>query len=101
MTLPIKTVFAPPSISGTTNMPIAGIKVRIVPAIIPGTLRGNVTLRNAIQGGAPRSAAASRSEFSIFSRDVYNGNTINGKNSYTIPIITAVGVYNRLIGSRV
>ena len=37
---------------------------------MPGTLKGSVICRKTFQGGAPKSAAASRMEFSIFSSEV-------------------------------
>ncbi len=66
--LPIMSVSEPPSRSGITNSPTAGMKTRKQPAMTPGSDRGNVTCQNAFHGGQPRSSAASISEGLIFSR---------------------------------
>src|SRR5690606_22067963 len=66
-TLPIISVSGPPRRSGTTNSPAAGMKTRREPARMPGRESGSVTEKNARRGGAPRSAAASRSVASSFS----------------------------------
>ncbi len=51
-----------------TNSPTAGMNTSIEPAMMPGIDSGNVTLRNALNGVAPRSTAASSSVLSCFSR---------------------------------
>ena len=61
MTFPTRAAFEPPMTSGITNIPREEIKTSIVPAAIPGIVRGSVILRNALKGEAPRSAAASKS----------------------------------------
>src|SRR6516165_6837009 len=58
-TLPIINVSGPPSRSGMTNSPMAGINTRSEPAAIPGKVSGKITPRKTDRGGAPRSAAAS------------------------------------------
>ena len=67
--------------SETTKVPITGIKVRMVPATRPGRERGSVTRKKVRKGRAPRSAAASKSDGSIFSSDVKMGRIMKGRNS--------------------
>src|SRR3954470_22208213 len=76
---PIIAVEDEPSKSGMTNSPTIGIKQSSVPATMPGSDSGTVTSKNVRQGGAPRSAAASSSVFSIFSSAANSGSTMNGK----------------------
>src|SRR3546814_3881313 len=57
--LPIIRVSDPPSRSGMTNSPTAGMKTRKQPAMMPGSDSGTVTNQNAFMGRQPRSAAAS------------------------------------------
>src|SRR5262249_25345758 len=66
-TLPIISVSGPPSSSGITNSPTAGMNTSREPAAIPGEESGKVTERKARQGRAPRSAAASSRIQSSFS----------------------------------
>ena len=78
-TLPIIRTLPPPSKSGITYSPVAGINTSSEPAIIPGIVQGKVTVRKVANGFAPKSDAASskvRSSFSIFA---YSGSIINGK----------------------
>src|SRR5215203_2921371 len=56
---PTITVRAPPSRFGMTNSPADGMKTRMLPAITPGMLRGNVTRQKVSHRLAPRSWAAS------------------------------------------
>src|SRR5205085_1746127 len=56
---PIIDVLDEPSRSGMTNSPVIGMKQSSVPAMMPGSDSGTVTVKNARQGGQPRSAAAS------------------------------------------
>ena len=51
-----------------TNSPTIGMKQSSAPATTPGSDSGTVTSQNAFQRGQPRSAAASSSVSSIFSR---------------------------------
>ena len=67
MVLPIISVPEPPSRSGMTNSPVAGMKTRKQPAMTPGSDSGKVIFQKACSGGQPRSAAASSSDSSIFS----------------------------------
>ncbi|CNT63464.1 Uncharacterised protein [Salmonella enterica subsp. enterica serovar Bovismorbificans] len=52
----------PPSSSGITNSPTAGIKTSIEPAMIPPLVSGTMMLKNVFSGRAPRSSDASTSE---------------------------------------
>ncbi len=54
-TRPIISVFGPPSISGITNSPTAGIITSMQPATMPGRDIGKVMVANAFHGRAPRS----------------------------------------------
>ena len=56
---PIINVSEPPSRSGITNSPMAGMKTSRHPANIPGADSGTVIRQKAAVGEAPRSAAAS------------------------------------------
>ncbi len=58
-TLPIIRLSGPPSRSGITNSPTAGMKTSMLPATMPGQESGSVTRRKARKGRQPRSAAAS------------------------------------------
>ena len=51
-----------------TNSPTIGMKQSSAPATMPGSDSGTVTSQNAFHRGQPRSAAASSSVSSIFSR---------------------------------
>src|SRR5262249_40899369 len=53
-TLPIISVLVPPSRSGITNSPTAGMNTSRQPAMIPGRESGSVTVKNAAAGFAPR-----------------------------------------------
>ncbi len=64
---PIISVSDPPSRSGMTNSPTAGMKHNSEPAMMPGMASGTVMVQNVRQGGEPRSSAASISVSSIFS----------------------------------
>ena len=59
--LPIISVSEPPSRSGMTNSPTAGMKTSRQPAMTPGSDSGKVIFQKALIGGQPRSAAASSS----------------------------------------
>ena len=65
---PIISASEPPSRSGMTNSPAIGMKHNSAPAKMPDADSGTVISQNAFQRGAPRSAAASSSDSSIFSR---------------------------------
>ena len=78
-TLPIISVPGSPSSAGITNSPTAGMNTSRQPAMIPGIDSGSVTLRNDSHGRLPRSAAASSSVRSIFSRFAYRGRIMNGR----------------------
>src|SRR5262249_22274556 len=78
-TLPIIKVSGPPSRSGITNSPTAGMSTRSEPAAIPGNDNGRVTPRNARNGRAPRSAAASMRLLSSADKLPYRGRTMNGR----------------------
>ncbi|MCY1463310.1 hypothetical protein D9M71_811860 [compost metagenome] len=54
-TRPIISVSGPPSISGITNSPTAGIITSMQPAMMPVRDSGSVMRRNACHGLAPRS----------------------------------------------
>src|SRR5690606_1310022 len=60
-TRPMSWASGPPSSSGITNSPTAGMNTSISPARMPGSDNGRVTARKARQGRAPRSSAASSS----------------------------------------
>lgn len=55
MTRPIISVLAPPSISGMTYSPTAGMNTSMAPAITPCRDSGTVICQNACHGLAPRS----------------------------------------------
>lgn len=55
ITRPIISVLAPPSISGITYSPTAGMNTSMAPAITPWRDIGTVICQNACQGLAPRS----------------------------------------------
>src|SRR5262249_21044798 len=78
-----------------------GTKTRIAPARIPGAHSGIVTRHSATSGFAPRSAAASSKLLSSRSSVAYKGSTMNGKNPYTSPRITAPSLYSIGSGSRI
>ena len=63
-------ILAPPSKSGITNSPIAGIKTRIIPVITPGNDKGNIICQNIEKGLAQRSAAASITLWFIFIKEL-------------------------------
>src|ERR1700732_4718954 len=67
MVCPIIGACEPPSKSGMTNSPTAGMKHSSAPASTPGADSGNVTSQNTLLRGQPRSAAASSSDSSSFS----------------------------------
>ncbi|MNF16018.1 hypothetical protein D3C80_2188660 [compost metagenome] len=52
----------PPSSSGITNSPTAGINTSIEPAIMPPRVSGTITLKKVFNGLAPRSSEASTNE---------------------------------------
>src|SRR5690606_14610647 len=62
--LPIISVSEPPSRSGITNSPVAGMNTRKQPASTPGSDSGKVICQKARKGRLPRSAAASSSVWS-------------------------------------
>ena len=78
-TLPIMSMPGSPSSEGMTNSPTAGMNTSMQPATMPGIDSGSVILRNAFHGRQPRSAAASSSVRSIFSRFEYSGRIMNGR----------------------
>ena len=79
ITRPIISASAPPSSSGITYSPTAGMNTSRLPAMIPFFDSGNVIRVNATHGLAPRSYAASSSVRSIFTRCAYSGITMNGR----------------------
>ncbi|MNS38005.1 hypothetical protein D3C72_702410 [compost metagenome] len=79
MTRPIISVLAPPSISGMTYSPTAGMNTSMAPAITPWRDSGTVICQNACQGLAPRSYAASSRRRSIFTSVAYSGRMKNGR----------------------
>ena len=58
----------PPSSSGITYSPTAGMNTSASPATMPGNDNGKVMVRNTVHGLAPRSAAASSSAGSMRDR---------------------------------
>ena len=78
-TLAIVVVLAPPSRSGVTKSPIAGMNVRIAAAMIPGIVSGSVTWRNACRPLAYRSRAAPTRAGSSRSIETYSGRIANGR----------------------
>ena len=76
---PTINVSDPPSRSGMTNSPSAGMNTSAEPAAMAGAMTGAVTRKNACHGRAPRSAAASSRLPSNFSRLANSGSTMNGK----------------------
>ncbi len=78
-TLPIISMPGSPSSDGITNSPTAGMNTSMQPATMPGFDSGRVILRKACQGLQPRSAAASSSVRSSFSRLAYSGRIMNGR----------------------
>ena len=79
-TLAMVVVSAPPSRSGVTKSPMAGMNVRIDAATMPGIVNGRVTLRNAWRPLAYRSRAAGTRAASSRSMDTYSGRIANGRN---------------------
>ncbi|KVF63498.1 hypothetical protein WJ15_13390 [Burkholderia cepacia] len=79
ITRPSISVFAPPSSSGITYSPTAGMSTSRLPATMPLRDNGSVMRQNADHGVAPRSFAASSSVRSIFTRCAYSGITMNGR----------------------
>ncbi|MCY1372102.1 hypothetical protein D9M69_592850 [compost metagenome] len=79
MTRPIMSVLAPPSISGITYSPTAGMNTSMAPAITPCRDNGTVIRQKACQGLAPRSYAASSRRRSIFTSVAYRGRMKNGR----------------------
>ncbi|SVK54837.1 Uncharacterised protein [Acinetobacter baumannii] len=61
-TRPIMMLSGPPSSSGITNSPTAGMNTSIEPAMIPPRVSGTITLKKVFSGRAPRSSDASTSE---------------------------------------
>src|ERR1700691_3822525 len=78
-TRPIMRLSGPPNNVGMTNSPMAGMNTSIEPAMMPGIDSGRVTSMKVRQGGVPKSAAASSSEWSSFSSVANSGSTMNGK----------------------
>ena len=78
-------LLAPPKRSGVIKAPKEGMKTKITPAQMPDRLSGTSTLKKVFQGEQPKSADASKSDFSIFSRTVYSGRIIKGSSPYTRP----------------
>ena len=68
------------------------MKVSSVPATTPGSDSGKVTLRKTVAGVAYRSRAASCSDGSTRSRELYSGRIMNGRKLYVSPHTTARGV---------
>src|SRR3954447_12966929 len=67
------------------------MNVSRVPATTPGSESGQVILRKVVHAEAYRSAPASSSRRSIFSRLAYSGSVMNGRKLYVKPEITANG----------
>lgn len=61
-TRPIMMLSGPPSSSGITNSPTAGINTSMEPAIMPPLVSGTITWKKVFSGRAPRSSEASTSE---------------------------------------
>ncbi len=80
---------APPSRSGTTNMPMAGMKVSVMPTERPGTVCGQMACQKMRAGPAYRSFAASTSAQSSFSTLAYSGMATKGRKVATMPRYTA------------
>ena len=80
MTLAIVIVWTPPSRSGVTKSPIAGMKVSRAAAMMPGIVRGRVTCLKAARPFAYRSRAAATSAGSRRSIETYRGRIANGRN---------------------
>src|SRR4029078_11965521 len=74
---PIISAFEPPSRSGMTNSPAIGMKHNSTPAKMPDADSGMVINQNALHRGAPRSAAASSSDSSFFSRLAESGRNMH------------------------
>ena len=66
--LPMKNTLPPPSSAGIRYSPISRMNTSIEPVATPGSESGSVTCRKVRQGVAPRSADASSSRRSSFSR---------------------------------
>ena len=65
MMVPMKVPSLPPRILGSIKDPTTGIKIRTLPAAIPGNERGTINLINIIILLAPNTLAASMMESSI------------------------------------
>ena len=66
----------PPIITGVRYTPIDKIKTSVQPAMIPGRLKGRVTLKKILKGLAPKLAAASSNELFIELNAANKGKTI-------------------------
>ena len=97
-TRPIMIWSVRPRSVGMTYSPTAGMNTRSDPATMPAKDCGSVTRTNARNGRAPRSAAASSSVPSCFSRLAYSGRIMNGRYEYTIPMYTAKSVCSSASG---
>ncbi|MPN62440.1 hypothetical protein SDC9_210188 [bioreactor metagenome] len=85
--------------SGITNVVAVGNKTIVTPDKTPGIDKGNIILENTCFGLAPKSRADSIYDLSIFINVVYIGIIINGKYTYTIPIIAAKSYAKKSIAS--
>ena len=101
ITFPIIRLSGPPRNSGIIKFPRVGMKVKTIPATIPGTQYGNVIFQNVCRGLAPRSREASRSEKSIRSREEKIGKIMNGKFQYTNPTYIPNELFMSLSGSSI
>jgi hypothetical protein len=78
-TRPIISVSGPPSSSGMTNSPTQGMNTSMLPAMMPALDSGTVIFQKAVQGVAPRSAAASSRRRSILARLPNSGRIMKGR----------------------
>ncbi len=65
--------------SGTMYSPVIGMNTSRAPVITPGRVSRSVISRNAVNGRAPRSVAASISDQSIRSSEANTGRMNNGR----------------------
>ena len=74
----LSSYFAPPNKSGMMNAPNEGTNTKIEPAIIPGFVKGIITLQNVLIGVAPGPCCIQIIPVK-FSIEAYSGSIIKGK----------------------
>jgi hypothetical protein len=79
ITLPTNSNFPPPRMLGMMYSPVIGIMTSKAPVTTPGSVRGSVIWRNALNGRLPRSVAASTRVQSIRSSEAKTGRMNSGR----------------------